>query len=121
MPLDYHLAPDAWYHGQDASQPYQPEEFDRAGFIHLTHGIEATLAAGNRSYTSDSRAYVLLTVDLDRVTAEVRYEDTDQRYPHVYGVLDRAAIIEIHRVNRGPDGRFLGVGGALPGHTETGR
>lgn len=110
--IAYHLAPEPWCDAQPPDAAYLPEAFAADGFVHLTHGLDAVLAAGNRYYLADARPYLLLTVELDRLAADapVRYDDPERRFPHVYGPLDRAAIVRVERVERDADGRFIGVG-----------
>jgi uncharacterized protein (DUF952 family) len=120
MRVAYHLVAEDLYRAQLSGDVYRPEGYDREGFVHLTHGTEATLAVGNRYYRGDSRPYLLLSVDLGRVVAEVRYEDPDGDYPHVHGPIDRAAITAVHHVNRAPDGSFLTVGAAVPNWSQAG-
>jgi uncharacterized protein (DUF952 family) len=121
MRIAYHLVAQDWYLAQPSDADYLPEAFERDGFVHLTHGIESALAVGTAYYRADNRPYLLLMVDLGHVAADVRYDDPDQRYPHIYGPIDRAAIIEVHRANRAPDGSFLNVGAALPAQAQAGR
>jgi uncharacterized protein (DUF952 family) len=108
----YHLVAAEWFCAQAVDRDYLPEAFGQEGFIHLTHGIEQVLAAGNRYYRADPRRYLLLTVDLDAVTAPVRYEPTDpeRTFPHIYGPLPRRAITAIQEVERDSDGAFLSAG-----------
>jgi uncharacterized protein (DUF952 family) len=106
----YHLAPEPWYRGQPDGLDYLPEGFEAEGFVHLTHGTAPVLAAGNRYYQSDPRDYVCLTVDLTRISSEIRYDDSARQFPHVYGPLDRAAIVAIRPVIRDSDGTFRSFG-----------
>lgn len=115
MRLAYHLTSAEWLADSLAAggNSFLPEAFERDGFVHLTHGIQGVLDAGNRYYRDDAREYVLLTVDLALVGAEVLYEDSAERFPHIYGSIERAAISDVHRVQRAPDGTFLSVGGSV--------
>jgi uncharacterized protein (DUF952 family) len=54
---------------------------------------------------------VVLTIVLDRLSSPWRY-DGDERYPHVYGPLDRDAITEVRPIPRAADGTFLPIEGA---------
>jgi uncharacterized protein (DUF952 family) len=105
----YHLVPESWYRSQPDERSYLPEPFEADGFVHLTHGLDDVLSVGNIFYRDDARPYLLLTIDLEQITSEVRYDDDSGRYPHVYGPLDRAAIVAIQRVERNGDGDFTGV------------
>ena len=49
---------------------------------------------------------MVLTIDLAALTVPWRY-DGDRRFPHVYGPLDRTAIIEVRSITRGPGGEFM--------------
>jgi uncharacterized protein (DUF952 family) len=104
----YHLVAADWFQAQPVDRAYLPEAFAREGFIHLTHGLDAVLAVGNRYYRADPRPYLLLTVDLAAVTAPVRYADSDlhQSFPHLHGPLERAALVAVQGVERGADGTF---------------
>jgi uncharacterized protein (DUF952 family) len=117
MHIAYHLVPEPWYRSQPEDRPYLPEPFDADGFVHLTHALDDVLAVGNMFYRDDARPHLLLTIDLDQITSDVRYDDDSQRYPHVYGPLDRVAIIAIRTVERDGDGSFTG----LAPDTATGR
>jgi len=121
MPTAYHLVPEDWYRGQPEDRGYLPEPFEADGFVHLTHGLDDVLIVGNMFYRGDDRPYLLLTIDLDQITAEVRYDDNSGRFPHVYGPLDREAIVEVQRVKRDSGGSFTGVVPLNPSGTTTGR
>jgi uncharacterized protein (DUF952 family) len=121
MRTAYHLVPESWFRSQPVERGYLPEPFEADGFVHLTHGLEDVLTVGNMFYREDARPYLLLTIDLDRITSDVRYDDDSGRYPHVYGPLDRPSIVEIQRVERDPDGRFTGIAPIGSPDTTTGR
>lgn len=109
--LAFHLVSENWYHRQPTSEPYLPQAYPLDGFVHLTHGEHEVMEVGNNFYMNDPRPYLLLTIDLDRVTSEVRYDDPERRYPHVYGPIDREAITEVREVYRAPIGLFLAIVG----------
>jgi uncharacterized protein (DUF952 family) len=103
----YHLTPVEWWDGAPGDQPLGAPSLEAEGFIHCTDGAEAMVATANRHYRDDRRPFVVLTVDLDRVTSEWRVEDPGGIYPHVFGPIDRAAIVSVVPAPRHPDGRFL--------------
>jgi uncharacterized protein (DUF952 family) len=109
--LAYHLVAAAYYRTLDPSLPYVPEAFASDGFIHCTDGAENLTAVANRYYAGDLRMYVALVIDKARVEAEVRYEDADGIYPHIYGPLNRDAIVRVLPLLRSADGRFLQLDG----------
>jgi uncharacterized protein (DUF952 family) len=51
---------------------------------------------------------VLLAVDTDKLTSEVRYEQlgTDEPFPHVYGVINIDAVVKVLEFPPNRDGSF---------------
>jgi len=94
---------------QSAGVDYLPSTYDADGFIHCTEGAENLIDTANRYYRDDRRAFVALIIDPSKVRAEVRYEDPARIYPHIYGAVNRDAIVRVARVRREADGTFVGV------------
>jgi len=109
--VTYHLTPRAWFDACDRARAYMPEAFDRDGFVHCTDSLDEVIAVGNRYYGDDPRPYVALVIDVDALSSPMLYEDEARRYPHVYGPVDRAAIIAVRAVRRAADGTFVAVAG----------
>ena len=103
----YHLALVEEWTADPESATYAPSAFVGEGFIHCTDGEDELMAVGNRYYKDDRREFVALEIDLSRVGASVRYEDPRQVYPHIYGELERGAVVAEHRVERSSDGAFM--------------
>jgi uncharacterized protein (DUF952 family) len=66
------------------------------------------VAVANRFYAADPRPFLLLTLDLERTGSPWRFDDPGQRYPHVYGPIDPASVVEVRRMARSDDGAFTG-------------
>ncbi|MCI0890049.1 MAG: DUF952 domain-containing protein [Chloroflexi bacterium] len=98
--LTYHLVAEPVYQDWDGSQDYTPEDYEQDGFIHCTDGIANVLATANRYYKDDKRHWLVLVIDKDLVRAEVKYEDEEKIYPHIYGTLNRDAIVSELPVKR---------------------
>ena len=84
------------------SGSYVPPGFDSDGFIHCCH--RGQLERVLRDYFGKADAVTLLIIDQARVAAEVKYElspATGEEYPHIYGPLDRATVIETIDITRG--------------------
>ncbi len=101
----YHLLPREEYDPEAAT--YHPATFATEGFIHTTKTIGIIHEVANRYYRADRRAYLLLTIDLDRATAPWRYAAAGEDYPHLYGPLNREAIVAARPCPRAADGTFL--------------
>ena len=103
--LTYHLIPREEY--VPDAETYTPEAFAREGFIHTTKTVAIIHEVANRYYRADPRPYLLLTVDLDRATAPWRYDAAGEDYPHLYGPINREAIVGSRPCPRAADGTFL--------------
>jgi uncharacterized protein (DUF952 family) len=108
----YHLAPAARWRGWPDTLPYLPAEYDADGFVHCTAGDDLMLRVANAFYRSAPGDFVLLTIDPAHLTAPLRWEQStdglNTLFPHIYGPIDRAAIVEVRDVRRAADGEFLG-------------
>ena len=113
-----HLLPRrTWEEVRDAGT-YLPETFEADGFVHCSSDDDVLLAVANRFYAAVDDELVVLTLDDGRLAAEVRWEapepapppgvDPGTRFPHVYGPLELAAVVEVRRLRRDGDGRFVG-------------
>ena len=107
MRLTYHGTPKEYFDGLDEDAPYVPLEFEREGFIHCTDGREAVSIVLTTYYRDRTGPWVMLYVDLDRVSAPVKYEDPAEVFPHIYGPLNRDAILAAREIRRAADGTFL--------------
>ena len=95
---------EAW-EAAPADEPFRAVSLETEGFVHLTHGMVDLVEVANAFYRDDPRPHLVLTIALRWLTSPWRY-DGDQRYPHVYGPLDRAAITEVRPIDRDADGAF---------------
>lgn len=110
--LTYHLVPAAVWAATDATRPYEAASLSGEGFIHCTDGVAALLRTADRHYRDDPRPFVVLTVDLERVTAPWRVEDAAGIYPHIFGPIDQPAIVAVGALVRQPDGGSIAVADA---------
>ena len=114
-----HLVQADYYAALPSGVPYRPHGFDRDGFIHCTQGGETLLRVANAHYGQKAGEFIVLIIDESRVAAPVKYErpepadDWPILFPHVYGPLNRDAIVDVARAQRANDGRFIGFDRAL--------
>ena len=104
-----HMVSAAVWAGRDPVAPYLPADYAADGFIHCTDGDDAMVATANGFYRDDPQAFVVLTVDLEATGSPWRFDDPEQRFPHVYGPIDPGAVLEVRRMVRGPGGEFTGI------------
>ncbi len=102
----YHLVPLEAWRAADPDGPYEAASLATEGFIHCTDGSEAMVETANRHYRDDPRSFLVLTLDLDAVGSPWRIEDSRGIYPHIFGPIDRSAILAVVPAPRDADGRF---------------
>lgn len=103
----FHIVAAEYFRDGDRDAPYTPPDFDTDGFIHCTDGARNLAAVANRYYREDRRMYIALVIDKSLVAPEILYEDPARIYPHIYGPLNRDAIVGVVPVLRNSDGAFL--------------
>jgi len=102
----YHLVSRATWE-QAGAGPYQADSLASEGFIHCSNEDQVAWAA-NRFYAAQSDLLVLV-LDAGRLTSLLRDEDagTGEKFPHVYGPIEREAVLEARPLGRGDDGRWV--------------
>jgi uncharacterized protein (DUF952 family) len=106
-PIAFHLTPEEAWHATPAAEPFRAASLETEGFIHLTHRVDDLVAVANQFYRAEPGDHVVLTIVLDRLTSPWRH-DGDERFPHVYGPIDRAAIRAVTPIARAADGTYPG-------------
>jgi uncharacterized protein (DUF952 family) len=109
MRTTYHLVPDEEWTAADPASPYRAASLATERFIHCTDGDEALIATANRHYRDDRRPFLALTIDLDTAGSPWSVEDAAGLYPHVFGPIERSAIVAVARLARTADGAFIGL------------
>jgi uncharacterized protein (DUF952 family) len=113
-----HLVPEAVWRGVRRDRPWAPQSLTDEGFVHCTGDDDLLLVVANRFYADAPGPLVALTLAVDRLGSEVRWEapahpdgsavaDDDPRFPHVYGPIDPRAVTAVRRVVRIGD-RYVG-------------
>ncbi len=107
----YHLVSRTRWEALPAEADYQAESLTNEGFIHCSFARQLAWAA-NR-FHADTADLVALHIEPDRLTAELRIEPptpdstTTERFPHIYGPLNRSAVVAVIPLSRGEDGRWV--------------
>lgn len=86
---------------------YRSNTLDSEGFIHCSTPIQV-LGSANRFFKNQTDL-VILKIDIDRVTPEIRYEgvDSNNLFPHIYGELNIDAVTGSIDLESHPDGSFI--------------
>jgi uncharacterized protein (DUF952 family) len=107
----YHLTPAEYFKSLPADKPYLPREFDRDGYIHCTKGEERLLLVADTLYRRVPGDFLALVIDESKITSPVKYENVGGiMFPHIYGALNREAIVRVISMGRRADGTFLPIG-----------
>ena len=96
--------PEAWR--RDAETPfYEAESLASEGFIHNCHPGQLRGVLGR--HFAGHRALVLLVIDPAQLTSEVREEEAvGETFPHVYGPIERAAVVSVLPIEADSTGSF---------------
>ncbi len=87
---------------------YSGDTLRSEGFIHCSTAKQA-LPVANAIF-SGRPDLVLLTISAERVKAEIRYENVEggaELFPHIYGPLNRDAVVSVEPLEVGADGAFV--------------
>ncbi len=107
MQLAFHLVPKSYFDALDPNADYLPAPFAQDGFIHCTDDPAEMVRVGNLFYRAEPPPHLYLYIDKDRVKSPIRYDDAERKYPHIYGPLNRDAIIATRQAARDEEGNFL--------------
>lgn len=103
-PILHLTTEDAW---DTADVLYTPPGFDTDGFVHCSAPHQIADVADVRF--AGRTDLVVLTIDPTQLSAPLVWEDLageGEEYPHVYGPIERGAVIQARPYRPGPDGRF---------------
>jgi uncharacterized protein (DUF952 family) len=107
MDITFHLVSLSYFESTDPAQDYSPAAFSSDGFIHCTDDRLEMARIANEFYAQESPPHVYLYIDKTRVASALRYDDPERRNPHIYGPLNRDAIIAVRQARRDASGCFL--------------
>lgn len=131
----YHLVSESEWRDAKLRERYAPESLQREGFVHCAATPEQVLGVAQAFFASLREPLLLLAIDPAKLGARVVSEAAApvdgvalpdagaERFPHVYGPIERNAIAGVATLGRG-DGRFawparfepLAPGAAPPAH-----
>ncbi len=101
----YHIVNPIWWETFLNKNYYESETLTEENFIHLStlEQVNGTLA----NYFKGSKRLFLLHIDASKLTSNLVYEDlfdTGIAFPHLYGRLNKDAIIEVQELLADGDG-----------------
>jgi uncharacterized protein (DUF952 family) len=86
---------------------YRSDSLDTEGFIHCST-LAQVIGSANRFFKGLTNL-VILVIDIERVTPEIRYEGADPNnlFPHIYGELNIDAIVRAIDLESDSNGLFI--------------
>jgi uncharacterized protein (DUF952 family) len=103
----YHMVSRVRWEAQSPKRAYSADTLATEGFIHCTAEPEVLLRVANRFYQQIDGEWLVLALDTEKLTEELRWEVADgHRFPHVYGPINREAVMAVLSFPRKPDGEF---------------
>jgi uncharacterized protein (DUF952 family) len=105
MPTIYHLVPRRVWE-EAADQPYRAASLTSEGVIHCSFANQVAGSA-NRFYAGEDDLLVL-HIDSARLTSPLSEEasSSGEVFPHIYGPINRDAVVVAQPLARGADGRW---------------
>jgi uncharacterized protein (DUF952 family) len=95
---------------------YRPASLASEGFVHCTGTDELLLRVANAFYRSIPGEVAVLVLDPSRLSSPVVWEAppgsdplAEERFPHLYGPIDRDAVVRVRTLVRGRDGTATGI------------
>jgi uncharacterized protein (DUF952 family) len=106
MAVIYHIANRQTWNASAPAGVYRGDTLERDGFIHCS--MHAQVIDTAERYYSGREGLVLLAIDAARLAPELRYEVSTggALFPHIYGPLNREAVIRVDDFEPGADGKF---------------
>ena len=105
QPIVHLMTPHAWAATSDGA--LRPPSLAQEGFVHCSAPAQVAAVANARFHDEDT--LVMIVLDPRELRSDVVWEDSydaGQRFPHVYGPIDRQAIARIVEYRGGADGSF---------------
>ncbi|WP_344130371.1 cupin domain-containing protein [Saccharopolyspora halophila] len=103
----------------DKEAPIVAESLHTEGFAHCSPDVTTTLAVANALYSDVTEPMVAVELNPEKLSAPVRWEAAapapppgvsgDTLFPHVYGPIERGAVISVRYARRDVRGTFLSL------------
>jgi uncharacterized protein (DUF952 family) len=92
---------------RDPSRDYEADSLSTEGFIHCSLAGQAAGSA-NRFYAG-ATDLLLLEIDPNRLASPLRHEPagSGELFPHIYGPINRSAVVAVHAMNRDSAGKWV--------------
>lgn len=106
----YHIAEAKEWDAHVQDDQYVPERYAGEGFVHCAEVRQLEGVAD--LHFRNRRDLLLLEIDPTLLDAKTTYENLDgkgEKFPHIYGSIDKAAVQRSVPIECNEDGLFAGV------------
>jgi uncharacterized protein (DUF952 family) len=91
---------------QTAPGPYRAASLATEGFIHCSYRDQVARIAN--LFYRDQTDLIVLVIDPVKLTSPLRAEAVGgERFPHVYGPIDRLSVVAVQALERSADGDWI--------------
>lgn len=101
-----HITPRKQWEQAKLEGIYRGDTLATEGFIHCSTATQIITVANKFFY--NQKGLVLLCINSHKVQSEIRYEGMDggEQFPHIYGVLNVDAVVQVVDFEPSEDGFF---------------
>jgi uncharacterized protein (DUF952 family) len=104
----YHIAIKAEWESQADEPTYAPKRYQEDGFIHCSEQYQLEVVASR--HFQGRADLLLLEIVPTRLEPETRYEQGGkEKFPHIYGHINKDAVTRTIEARCNDDGLFAGV------------
>jgi uncharacterized protein (DUF952 family) len=100
MPVIYHVTTAEEWQSAKEKGAYTSPSLQAEGFIHCSSDNEQVIGVLQR-YFAGRKNLLRLSIDTDKLSSRFVYEwspSTADTFPHVYGPIDIAAVIDVEKI-----------------------
>jgi uncharacterized protein (DUF952 family) len=100
LSMIFHIAIQSDWDKHATLDYYLPAGFDQEGFIHLS--TQEQVSGVLQRYYQGREDLLLLSIDETKLTATLKYEPStgNELYPHLYGKLNKSAIVKVEALSK---------------------
>jgi len=103
----YHITDQSQWENYSSETYYLPSAYFSDGFIHCSTAEQVLVVAAK--YYADTPQLLLLKIDGECLTSEIKFENlegNEECFPHIYGPLEKKAILGITTFGKDAGGNF---------------
>ena len=100
MAIIHHIVSAADWAKQQDLPTYEADSLQTEGFVHLSEKDQ--VAGVLERYYQDIPSLLLLHIDTDKLTHELKYEPAtnNEQFPHLFGPINKEAVVVVERLDR---------------------